>query len=213
MHKTGGNARKAQGRPRDPMPRDVQLSRKLSKTLRHKAAEQNIPMRSDGYVLVSTLLGHREYKGFTLEEIKEVVANSDKQRYCLAEEDGQLWIRANQGHSVKVDVAMTPIQSANEVPIAVHGTYKRYWPMIREKGLSVMNRNHIHLAPGLPKHDGVISGMRASSELYIYINMKLALDDGMPFYRSANNVILTPGFNGFIPVKYFSQVLTATNPK
>ena len=38
-----------------------------------------------------------------------------------------------------------------------------------------MNRTHIHFAPGLPKESGVISGMRASAQVYIYIDMEKAL--------------------------------------
>lgn len=54
-----------------------------------------------------------------------------------------------------------------------------------------MSRNHIHFAPGLPQEDGVISGMRKSCDVYIYIDMVQAIKDGIDFYISSNNVILT----------------------
>ncbi len=54
-----------------------------------------------------------------------------------------------------------------------------------------MSRNHIHFAPGMPKQNGVISGMRTSCEIYITIDLFGAIKDGIIFYVSTNNVILT----------------------
>lgn len=71
-----------------------------------------------------------------------------------------------------------------------------------------MSRNHIHFAPGLPQEDGVISGMRKSCDVYIYIDMVQAIKDGIDFYISSNNVILTEGIKGVLPPKYFKKVLT-----
>lgn len=120
-----------------------------------------------------------QFKAYTLEDIQEVVRNNDKQRFTLsenipeAEEEGKWWIRANQGHSMKeIDrVEMSRISSAEEIPVAVHGTYLRHWESISKdlllmltkgrigtQGLSKMNRNHIHLAAGLPGDGQVISG-------------------------------------------------------
>jgi len=56
-----------------------------------------------------------------------------------------------------------------------------------------MTRNHIHFAPGMPKEEGVVSGMRASCDIIIQIDMALAMEDGIKFYISTNNVILTEG--------------------
>lgn len=69
-----------------------------------------------------------------------------------------------------------------------------------------MNRNHIHFAPGLPKEEGVISGMRSSCDIIIQIDMQAAMKDGIPFYISTNNVILTEGVDGLLSKKYFKKV-------
>lgn len=61
-------------------------------------------MRPDGYVRVADLLAHAKYKGATVDQIRDLVKNNDKQRYALREEDEVLWIRANQGHSLPVCV-------------------------------------------------------------------------------------------------------------
>lgn len=71
-----------------------------------------------------------------------------------------------------------------------------------------MNRNHIHFAKGLPADGSVISGMRTNCQVYIYINLELALAEGIKFYRSANEVLLSPGNEkGIILPKYFLKVL------
>lgn len=57
----------------------------------------------------------------------------------------------------------------------VHGTYYRHWDQIKQQGLSRMHRRHIHFSPGLPGDDGVISGMRSSCQIYIYIDLAKAL--------------------------------------
>ncbi len=54
-----------------------------------------------------------------------------------------------------------------------------------------MARNHIHFAPGMPTEEGVISGMRGTCDIYIQIDMEAAVKDGIKFYISSNNVILT----------------------
>ena len=58
----------------------------------------------------------------------------------------------------------------------IHGTYRRFWDGISTSGLSRMNRNHIHFAPGFPGSSGVISGMRSTVELYIFIDLKKAMN-------------------------------------
>lgn len=167
-------------------------------------------MRPDGYVRVADILAHPKYKGFTEEQIRAVVRDNDKQRYALAEEDGVTWIRANQGHSLPVqELELTPITSAQGLDTVIHGTFMSAWPSIKREGLSCMGRNHIHCAPGMPGESGVISGMRRSCEVFIFIDIAKALADGVKFYRSANSVILTEGKDGTLPVTYFAKAVSA----
>lgn len=100
----------------------------------------------------------------TLEQIKYVVDNNDKKRFTLIEEQGEYWIRANQGHSIKIVNQEALLERISEpLPVAVHGTSFESWESIKREGLLRMKRNHIHLAPGLPGHDGVISGKKNSN--------------------------------------------------
>lgn len=77
-----------------------------------------------------------------------------------------------------------------------------------------MKRNHIHFATGLPNDNKVISGIRQDAEIVIYINLQLALLDGLKFYKSTNGVVLSPGNeNGTILPKYFLKVLEKSGKK
>ncbi|CAN6670802.1 tRNA 2'-phosphotransferase [Trichomonascus vanleenenianus] len=205
--------RKGGGRPNDSP--DVKLSKGLSYILRHGAKKEGIAIGEDGYVAVNDLLNNPRFKGVTFDQISHIVDTNDKKRFALMERLNEetnmpLWyIRANQGHSVKVDVEMKPLKKVEDFPKAVvHGTYTNKWELIKQAGgLSRMKRNHIHFAAGKPGEDGVISGSRASSNLFIYIDVEKALAKGIEFFLSENGVILTAGdANGLIPIDLFAKV-------
>ncbi|KAF9083399.1 tRNA 2'-phosphotransferase 1 [Mortierella sp. GBA35] len=201
--------------PRGDSP-TVRLSKALSWLLRHNAVSQGIVIRPDGYVKITDVLGHPKFKQFTLDDIIQVVDTNEKKRFEILENDNgeREYIRAVQGHSITAvsELGYEEITDIAEVPTAVHGTMFNKWHLINQKGLSKMNRNHIHMAHGMPGEDGVISGMRQRCDLYIHIDTAKALGDGIKFYRSSNNVILSDGKNGdgFIPPQYFSCVVRST---
>lgn len=191
------------------------LSKACSFVLRHGAQKVGVNIDKAGWVLVPDLLAYinRNYKAdpWTAEHIKRMVKTSDKQRYALKEEQGNLYIRANQGHSMQqVEVEMTPITDGSKFPVVVHGTYKQAWPLIKKSGLSIMGRQHIHFAIGEPGSSQVISGMRKSAEIMIFLDLALALKDGLQFFLSANKVVLTPGIKGLLPTKYFFAVIDSS---
>ncbi|KAG2460437.1 TRPT1 phosphotransferase, partial [Polypterus senegalus] len=183
------------------------------------ARDVNMKAVYDGFVFVDDLLSLPRFRCHSIEDLQRVVETNDKQRYamCPHPDSGRLQIRANQGHSIPVeDLELTPIHTSSEdVPVtAVHGTYLRNWNAIRSHGLSRMNRTHIHLAPGLPGQGQVVSGMRKDCDLAIFVDLQQALRDGIPFFWSANRVILTPGNSeGLIPPLYFSRALQLKHPK
>ncbi|KAG2233687.1 hypothetical protein INT48_009431 [Thamnidium elegans] len=186
----------------------VQLSKLLSYVLRHGAAKESLTISASGYIAVSDLLQRPKFKNITLQQIQHVVDTNDKKRYQLTEIEGEYFIRANQGHSLKTVEAKDLLQEIQEdISPVIHGTSLKAWESIKEQGLSKMNRNHIHFAAGLPNDKGVISGMRNSSQVYIYINVSKARSDGVIFYKSSNNVILSSGINGIIEPKYFEKVV------
>merc|ERR1740129_956747 len=123
-------------------------------------------------------------------------------------------IRAVLGHSIKVvedSRLLRQLCSTDEdLPAnCVHGTYRRHFEKIRNNGLMAGGghgqafRNHVHFVPYEPGDRRVISGMRYDSEVAIWIDLRRALSDGLPFYMSANKVILSPGIDGRVDRKYF----------
>jgi 2'-phosphotransferase len=183
------------------------FSRHLTRVLRHSAVEDGIPIDPAGWVEVDVLLARPEFAGLTMGLVEQIVRECAKQRYALrTADDGKAYIRANQGHSLGVpDLDLVPITSAADAPIVVHGTYYSAWTAIQKEGLKRMNRQHIHFAIGRPGQNGVISGMRTSAQVLIYLNVARCLKDNVSLLRSANNVILCPGGpdNGPLPPSYF----------
>ena len=215
------------------------LSHTLSWALRHAAPELGLTMAPDGFVPLNELLQSKHPKmrqgsgasGWTIEDVRTVVKNCEKQRFKLEERPASddsneystsadsnpiLFIRANQGHSIKgIDPTLLLRRLRSEelsTMTIVHGTYPEPWESIRRQGLKRMNRNHIHFASGLPGANGVISGMRKSSGIYIFVDGARCADAGILFYKSDNGVILTAGVNedGILPVEYFSRVQDAS---
>ncbi|XP_074023515.1 LOW QUALITY PROTEIN: tRNA 2'-phosphotransferase 1-like [Numenius arquata] len=161
----------------------------------------------DGFVEVGALLRLPRFGGVSEGTLRRVVASDPKGRFALA--TPPLRIRANQGHSLPVPaLELTPLHTPGALPPTLaHGTRRRLLPPILAGGLSPMGRTHIHLAGGLPGDPGVCSGMRLDSEIAIVIDGPPGTA-GIPFFRSANGVILTPGdTTGRLPPKYFLCVL------
>ncbi|XP_006861052.1 PREDICTED: tRNA 2'-phosphotransferase 1 isoform X2 [Chrysochloris asiatica] len=220
MNPPGGRRLEAAGprtrrahRPRE-QDRDVQLSKALSYALRHGALKLGLPLGADGFVPLRALLQLPQFHHFSAEDVQRVVNTNEKQRFTLQPGDSStgLLIRANQGHSLQVGVPeleLIPLESPQALPaVLVHGTFWKHWPSILLKGLSCQGRTHIHLASGLPGDSGIISGMRPNCEVAVVINGALALADGIPFFRSTNGVILTPGnAEGVLLPKYFKEAL------
>lgn len=192
------------------------LGRLLTRILRHMAAELNLNMRSDGYVKVQDLLNlnmktfaNIPLRSHTVDDVREAVRKDNKQRFGLLEENGELLIRANQGHTittVESESLLKPILSAEEFPVCVHGTYRKNLESILESGLKRMKRLHVHFSCGLPTDGEVISGMRRNVNVLIFLDVRKALEEGMKLYISDNKVILTEGFDGVVPAKYFEKI-------
>ncbi|CAD7973122.1 unnamed protein product [Amoebophrya sp. A25] len=187
----------------------------LSYILRHSAEMNNMEVRRDGYVKLSSVMKQKDFKGkHTTEDVMAVCFFDSKARFSMIQEapTGDYLVRANQGHTMKNiqdEELLEKIESADRLKgHAIHGTYMVHWPFIREQGLSKAARNHIHLAQGMPESDHKIQGMRSSAEVFIYVDVALALRDGMTFFLSKNGVILTPGHDGWLAPKYFKNVKT-----
>ncbi|XP_052788200.1 tRNA 2'-phosphotransferase 1-like [Mya arenaria] len=191
------------------------LSHFLAKLLRHEAQARGLHVSRDGYVDVEDVL--QEAKGrvgtFTASHVRSLVDNDNKGRFKLKNEGGKMYIKATQGHSFTFsDSELIPIRRSLDVRGILHGTKRGYWPSIQLQGLSRKGRAHIHFAQG---ETGVKSGFPPHCDMAIEINLALALQDGIKFYKSENDVILSPGNDqGLIPAKYFKSayVLSSRQP-
>jgi len=172
----------------------VQLSKGMARILRHRGATV---MRHDGYLPLACLLP-LVGPDVTEEDVRRVIRTDTKQRFSLLEDAGTLYVRANQGHTLSDDVlcdaAMLrpiPLAALRTLGRVVHGTYFRAWQMIQQSGgLKPMRRRHVHFARGTPGEARVVSGMRQSCEVYVWIDCVRAFERGVRFWESSNGVIL-----------------------
>ncbi|GMF33057.1 unnamed protein product [Phytophthora lilii] len=207
----GGKTRPA-GRRDDPP--EVRLSKTLAYALRHGAEELQLDMRPSGFVPVAQLLALPLFQSFTEEQVDEVVRTNAKKRFSMTtDESGEVkFIRANQGHTLQLvqdDELLTPLEDPDAIEKCFHGTYLKFWESIWANGLSKMQRNHIHFAEREVMDDEVVSGMRSNCNLLLYIDFPLAVKDGIKFFKSSNNVVLSPGVGdtGVIDRKYFLRAV------
>lgn len=202
---SGGHGR------RDDTP-EVQLSKALSWALRHGAEELNLSMRPSGYVELQQLLACAKFRKYTEAQVEAAVRTCAKKRFSLATDvSGAVkFIRANQGHSLGIvqdDELLTPLEDPNEIDKCIHGTYTKFWESIWATGLSRMTRNHMHFTTRETVEGEVVSGMRTSCNLLLYIDFPLALHDGIKFFRSSNNVVLSAGVDGVLDRRYFLRAV------
>lgn len=163
-----------------------EVSKFLSYVLRHRPDAIGVELSPAGWVSVDELLAAtaRHGKPITREQLDEVVHTSDKQRFAFSE-DG-LQIRANQGHSVRIDLgyeAATPPQTL------YHGTTEKYLADIRREGLKKRSRHHVHLSDTVETATAV--GARRGKPVVLSIRAAEMHAAGHEFYVTPNNVWLT----------------------
>jgi putative RNA 2'-phosphotransferase len=166
--------------------RQVRVSKFLSLVLRHRPELIGISLDSAGWVPVRELLEAmaRHGEGIGEDELREVVATSDKKRFALSE-DGLL-IRASQGHSVEVELGYEP---ATPPEVLFHGTVERFVESIRREGLVKGRRHHVHLSADEETARRV--GERHGRALILRVRAGEMWRAGLKFYLSANGVWLT----------------------
>lgn len=168
-------------------------SRYLSFVLRHHPEAIGITLDAAGWVGIDELLAAlaRHGRPLTREVLDQVVSGTDKVRL---EVHGQR-IRAAQGHSVPVDLGLTPTAPP---PLLYHGTVARFLPAIRAQGLKAGVRNHVHLSPDPATATTV--GARRGTPVVLTIDAAAMHRGGGVFYRAANGVWLTDR----VPPEYIS---------
>ena len=170
--------------------RDV--SKYMSLILRHKPETIGISLDEHGWANVEDLItGIAKDNEFNMEILEEIVRRDEKQRYSFNED--KTLIRANQGHSIPVDVELE-----EWVPpeILSHGTGEKYVESIDREGLISKSRLYVHLSKD--EDTAIKVGSRHGKPVIYNVKAKQMYDDGYKFYLSVNGVWLTKE----VPVKY-----------
>ena len=174
----------------------VRLSKFLSLVLRHQPEKAGISLDEAGWVDVDRQLCGCEAAGVSITRplLDRLVAESDKQRFAFSEDRQR--IRANQGHSVEVDLAC---ESLRPPDVLYHGTADRFLDSIRARGLVRGKRHHVHLSAN--HAIAVEVGRRHGRPFVFEVAAGRMHADGRAFFRSANGVWLTE----HVPAHYLSD--------
>lgn len=174
-----------------------QKSKFLSLVLRHEPERIGIVLDEAGWVSVDELLEGcgRAGVAITRDELGGIVRTSDKQRFALSDDGTR--IRANQGHSVPVELGLEPLAPPD---ILYHGTAHKYLEPIRQEGMRKQARHHVHLSQTTEAAAAV--GRRHGELVVLEVRAGDMHRAGFAFYQSANGVWLTdhvpPQFLWFI---------------
>lgn len=167
----------------------IYKEKRLANLLRH---DTRYAFDVHGWRAVRDLVANH---GFSCEELTTIVSNSNKQRFEFSE-DG-LFVRARQGHSVKVDVEL---EQAMPPEYLYHGTLVTNVPSIMGNGILQMDRLHVHLS--VDEDTAVKVGGRRKGEVAILkVAARKMWEDGHRFWLSRNGVWLTET----VPQKYLEK--------
>jgi len=177
----------------------TETSRYLSLILRHRPEEIYITLDEHGWADVEALIkGINRTHSLNMEMLEEIVRTDEKQRYSFNEDKTK--IRANQGHSIPVDLELEKVVPPD---LLWHGTGKKYTDSIERKGLLPKSRLYVHLSDKIQTAFTV--GQRHGEPVIYQVNSKKMEEDGYLFFRSVNGVWLTKQ----VPVKYIERVSIA----
>ena len=176
----------------------TRISKYMSMLLRHHPEAIGLDMDEHGWVKVNDLIeGIQENKSktFGMNELEEIVRTDEKQRYSFNAD--KTLIRANQGHSIQVDVELN---KRTPPEILYHGTGEKYVASIDQQGLLSKARLYVHLSWDI--ETAIKVGKRHGKVVIYKVDAKKMAEDGYDFYLSVNNVWLTYD----VPVLYLSKV-------
>lgn len=175
----------------------LKLSRFISFILRHKPESIGITLDEHGWASVSELLSGINASGneIDMQTLEEIVAEDEKQRYSFSADKTK--IRANQGHSVNVDVELKQTEPPE---ILFHGTGEKYVDSIKSEGLKPKSRLYVHLSKD--RETAVKVGSRHGKPVVFEVNSGEMSRNGYEFFLSENGVWLTK----FVPAEYLREL-------
>lgn len=164
----------------------TKLSKFLSLILRHKPETIEIQLDSNGWAVVEDLIIKINESGrnLNINILDKIVADDSKKRYSFNDDHSK--IRANQGHSIDIDLQLKEIEPPD---ILYHGTATRFLKSIQQIGLiSGSSRQYIHFSDNV--HTAIDVGKRHGKPVVLVIDTKQMYSNGIKFYLSENNVWL-----------------------
>ena len=171
------------------------LSKYISLILRHKPEVIGISLDEHGWADVKELIsGISKTQTMTMELLEQIVAEDEKQRYSFNEDHTR--IRANQGHSIPVDVELKEYEPPKYL---YHGTGEKYRKSIDENGLQPKSRLYVHLSADIDT--AIQVGSRHGKPVVYKVSSGRMQKDGYQFFKSVNGVWLTKE----VPVTYFKR--------
>lgn len=168
---------------------DTKVSKFLSLVLRHKPSAANLTLDENGWADVPLLIKQTSFvlfndtTSFNLSDLERIVKEDSKGRYAFSANKDK--IRANQGHSIKVDVEL---KEAQPPEILYHGTSDKFLTPIFKDGIKKMSRQYVHLSAD--KETAVKVGSRHGSPVVLEIKTKPIFDSERKFFLSENGVWL-----------------------
>lgn len=168
----------------------------MSLVLRHKPDEIGLIIDNEGWARVDELISKMNKKGIVVnfQIIDEVVQTNDKKRFAFNED--KTLIRANQGHSIEIELNLTAVTPPDTL---YHGTAEKYLESILRTGLQKQRRQHVHLSATVETAKAV--GGRHGKPVILIVDAKAMYKAGLEFYLSENKVWLTDA----VPVEYITQ--------
>lgn len=183
---------KRQFKPETEERRLERLSKFISMILRHKPQVIGITLDEHGWANVDELVeGINKNEAFSKATLEKIVKTDKKQRYSFSQD--RILIRANQGHSIPVDVEL---EKKEPPKVLYHGTGSRFVKSIQEQGLLPMERLYVHLSTDVETATNV--GKRHGTPVIFQVNAEQMQKDGYDFFQSVNGVWLTKE----VPAKY-----------
>ncbi|MUL36173.1 RNA 2'-phosphotransferase [Gloeocapsopsis dulcis] len=175
----------------------IKISKYLSKHLRHQPERLGLKLTLGGWVKVDELLMACAKNAFPISrsELDEVVAKNDKKRFSF--DATKTLIRANQGHSVEIDLQLEPAIPPN---VLYHGTGHKAVNLIQQHGLNKMSRHHVHLSPDIETARKV--GARHGRSVVFAIDTAAMQQAGYTFYCADNGVWLVDS----VPTDYLHRI-------
>ena len=173
------------------------ISRYLSYVLRHAPQSIGLQLDPEGWAHVDELIAGAARQGHHLDRatLETVCATNDKQRFAF--DQSRTRIRANQGHSVEIDLQLAPLTPPDAL---YHGTSERTLPAILDAGLRKMARHHVHLSPDEETARRV--GARRGQPIILTVDAAgLHTADGV-FYESGNGVWLVDA----VPPQFLAEL-------